>query len=241
MDTILILFVILLVGPKINKKLSIKIKPINVIITSHIVVGLIIIFLFFVLYNFLPSQEFIKGKGFPFLSGFLGIITILLGVGLMFKKKRPNIIKYRNLGPSHGWIFFFLTWFFVFISKYGFLFSIYSPKIFNSVVPIPFLGVWIFICGNFLSATTLYLYLRVKFTKYPETYLWFPLVTILYCIYQTTLYSLLLNNGLVKDFNSSYPNYASLIVLGYLPMIVIMFLLAFRDGNLKSGNGAFSG
>jgi hypothetical protein len=111
------------------------------------------------------------------------------------------------------------------ISKYGFLLSIYSPSVFKSDIQIPHIGVGIFVTGYVFTAITLYFFSRVSYAKSPNVTFQLSYVAIVYCFYQVTLYALTLIFGLIVKYNVSYPFLASIVVLGYLPIVSVLFFI----------------
>ena len=217
--------------PKILKRLKIKITPYQgITISLSIFVG-VALFLSYILLNKLPASKYINGLSIPLIPLITALLIFAIIVILVIKKQMPVIDMQAIDAPITSWFFYFLPAFSIAISKYAFLLSIYSPKIFNSEVQVPGTGVYIYILGTVISALTIWFFSRFKNSKAPELFFWIALLTIIYGCYQTTLFSFLLIYGLLGKFSISYPFWASLMTIGYLPLAISLCAMAFRNDN----------
>lgn len=130
--------------------------------------------------------------------------------------------------PLFSWALYALSLFFLVISKYALMLSLYSPNILGSYVMNSREGVGAFITGYLLSAIVLYVFLRQSSAKLSKTPLWLSYVLTVYAFYQVAFYTLLLAVGLIEKESVSLPFLASIIILAYIPFIAVLYLSALQ-------------
>ena len=218
---LIIFFLFFWILSKILAKFGFKTKPVRLISVTLVIIGSIVLIVAYMLYT-LPSQTYVKGSSIPIIPALIGLATLSCAVFLIIKKEETITEgAIRNL-PFYSWVLYTFAIAIITISKYGFLFSIYSPAIFKSNIQIPHVGVGIFITGCFLAALTLYAFSHFSYIRSPNVTFGISYILIVYCFYLITLYTLLLTYGLIGKYSVSYPFLSSIMVLGYLPLVLVL-------------------
>ena len=224
---IIILFIIFWIGSKVFAKFNLRIKPPKSASIILILSGLIFLTIAGMIYT-LQSRPYVQGSGLPLLPALVGVAALSCAAFFIFKKTQPVIEDSITKIPWTSGVLYAVTWLLMVISKYVFLLSIYSPSIFKSDVQIPHIGTGIFIIGYCFAALALYGFSRTVHMKL----LWLFYFTIVYSLYQVAVYTLLLYYGLIVQYNVSYPFLASIMVLGYVPFIFVLFITILQNGTI---------
>ncbi len=219
--------------PKILEKLKIKFSPYQGILLSLLIIVGVTLFLSYCLFSKLPVPKYLNGDSISTVPIGIALLALTINIFLVIKKQKPVINTQPKDSTNAVWILYCFPAFSIAISKYAFLLSIYSPKLFNSETIIPEIGVTIFILGTIITSITIYFFSRFKNAKNPELFFWISLLTLMFVCYQTTLYSLLLLYGLISTLSISYPTLASLMTIGYLPLVISLFAMAFRKDHIS--------
>ncbi len=222
--------------PKILEMFKIRITPYQGIVISLFIMVGVVLFLSYCLFNNLPASKYLNSTGVPIIP--IGIALLILVINIFLILKKPKLVIDTQVKNSKNsvWLLFFVPAFTIAISKYAFLLSIYSPKMFNSEISAPGIAVSIFILGTIVTSITIYFFSQFKNSKAPELFFWISLLTIMFGCYKTTLFSMLLIYGLLGEFSISYPTWASLMTVGYLPLSIALFAMAFRKNSIGKIN-----
>ena len=226
---LVIFFIIFWIGSKILVKFGFKTKPIFLVSITLAIIGSIILIIAYMLYALL-SHSYVRGIGMSLIPALIGLVTLLCAAFLITRKQDTIIVRPITNLPFYSWALFAVATLIIGISKYGFLLSIYSPVVFKSNVQIPHIGVGIFVIGYIFAALILYAFSRLSYIKSPMLTFWISYIVIIYCFYQVTLYTLLLTYALIEKYNVSYPFLSSIMVFGYLPLVLILFIITLQNG-----------
>ena len=221
----LILFIIFFIGSKIFAKFDLRITPPKSAAIIFILTGVIFLIIAGMIYT-LSSRTYVQDSGLPLIPALVGSGALSCAAFFIFKR-HPLEVEYSITKISWAaWVLYAVTWLLMGISKYAFLLSIYSPSIFKSDIQIPHVGIGIFIIGYFFAALSLYGFSRMV----PIKLFWLFYFTIGYAFYQVAVYTLLLVFGLIQQYNVSYPFLASIMVVGYVPFILALFITVLKNG-----------
>jgi hypothetical protein len=224
--------------PKIFKLFNIKIRPLIIVRMTFLIIGSIILFVAYMFIFIQPSSIFLKGKGIPLIPVFVGLSSLLFAVFLFFRKK-PAIIDNDISKPMPSfwsWFLYAIAGLLIMLSKYLFLFSIYSPSILKSDAQIPHIGVGIFLAGLFVAVLVLYGFERFTNKKSPKISFELSYFLIIFGFYLVTVYSLLLVYGLYEKYHVSYLFWGNIMVLGYLPLLLLLFIITLKNGSITQQN-----
>jgi hypothetical protein len=223
----LILFIIFFIGSKIFAKFDLRITPQKSAAIIFILTGVILLIIAGMIYT-LPSRTYLQGSGLPLIPALVGAVSLSCAAFFIFKRHpSEDECSFTKISWA-AWVLYAVTWLLMGISKYAFLFSIYSPNIFKSDIQIPHVGIGLFIIGYFFAALSLYSFSRMVSIKL----LWLFYFTIVYALYQVAVYTLLLVFGLIQQYNVSYPFLASIMAAGYVPFILALFITVFKNGKI---------
>jgi hypothetical protein len=219
----IILLIIFAIGARIFKKFNLNISPPKSASIILFLTGIIYLIVASLIYK-LPPHTYVQSDSLPLIPVLVGVSSLSCAVFFFFKRNLPLIENPITKISISAWILLAMWSLFTAIAKYAFLLSIYSPNIYGSNVQIPLTGVVIFIICCVCAAIVLY---GFSIMIHQEL-LWLFYFTIIFSCYQVTVFSLLIAYGF-QQFNVSYPFLASIMVLGYVPFILTLFIATLRN------------
>ena len=137
--------VIIFILAKIIKRFGFKVRMWVPAFLFLLFNALACFFISFVTTKPLPPSFIVQGNGIPALSLAIGTIILLLGVTTFCKRKSTEIKENKSEKKILAWGIYALGATLVVISYYAVMASVFSPKLFNSSVPVPKFGVYIYV------------------------------------------------------------------------------------------------
>lgn len=104
--------------------------------------------------------------------------------------------------------------------------SVFTPNIYKYYIPIPHLGVTIYIISSPIVSYVFFQSSKFNSAKHHYDSRWIVFFACLYCIFTTELLGLMLVYSVKTEPKTAYPFYASLMVLANIPCSTLLFYLA---------------
>lgn len=219
--------------PKALKKLNINVSHYIVILAILALFSLVILVLSFGLFT-MTDSKYSTENSIPLIP-FVTTIFSLTIFGYIFIKKNKPIVNQKNVDfPKTLLLLPILSVFSLVLSKYAFMLPVYTPEIFNSKEHLPGLAVTLYLIMVVVSVVTISFSTRLNQSKLSRELYNYSIVFLFYLLLQTTIFCLILLYGLIGKFEVSYPYHASIITIGFVPILLLFFNMSFRNDEEKN-------
>lgn len=216
---------------RIVNKMNKNIKPVHGIYISMAMAGILSMGAACVQMLTIPERSSLFYWGLLFLSLLISIMIWVSFIIMLKKRVDPVIVKPVRSSPFYCWAWFGLASLMMAISIYLFRFSIYSPSLFHSSLPVPSYGVSIYVAGLIFSCFFLYLNAGCKNVDQPGFHYWLTICVLMYLICNVALKFLILNYGMKFKYGTGYPYHAGILMVSLMPIVVCLISLAFKKSD----------
>lgn len=216
---------------RIVYKMNKEIKPIHGIYVSMTMAGIISLVIAFVLMATMPERSSLMNRGLLSLSLLISFMTWVSFIIMLNKRLDPVIVRPVRSSPLYSWVWFWLSSMMMAISLYMLKFSIFSPFLFHSSLPVPSRGVSVYVAAFFLSCFFLYLNAGCRNVDQPEFHYWLTICVLMYLICKVAIEFLTLNYGMKIKYAAGYPYQTGILTVSLIPIVVCLISLACRKTN----------
>jgi hypothetical protein len=172
----------------------------------------------------LPPALDIAGKSLPFLPAVVGAGQIALAF-LALRGNRADRFPLPGEVSPVRWVFYGAGVCLFVAAAYGFVVSLFSPRLLGLEAPAPRLAAEVYVASAFIVASIFNLASKQNLPGRPNDFRWLVFYAAPYCLLQTAIFSLLLVYAMPHP-NGVAPFPAATVAIAGIPYSVLIFRLA---------------
>jgi hypothetical protein len=173
----------------------------------------------------LPSGYIIQGPNIFYVPTIVAVIQIAFAVISILPSSRSILPPFKK--PSFlRWILSFMCLLFLLIGFTIYSVSLYSPYLFGSEQPVPIIGIISWLIASAIVSLILYVASKMNSSERPNLMRYISLVIAAIGAFFTTAQALIFIFAMPNDPPSTFPFYAGLMTLAFLPLSLVVLGLS---------------